>query len=152
MIGKVLEIPDNEIFNRIRNQVLAPDVQDWLYSTYQESKSLGMVIINHIEVIWAGVNRLVLDNTAQLPYPWGDYRLSNIEVVEKSIPNSLMEYLTKIGYGDMVQLPPDYKTGVVLAQTYSYTVRNMTMSSFIIADVYITTMDGGEDHLRCVKI
>ena len=50
MAGKVLEIPDNEIFNRIKNQVLTEDTQNWLYKVYQDSKSLGMVIINHIEM------------------------------------------------------------------------------------------------------
>lgn len=162
MAGKVLEIPDNEIFNRIKNQVLTEDTQNWLYKVYQDSKSLGMVIINHIEMSWAGFNRLVMDKTITLTQPWDGYKLSNIEVIEKSIPNSLMEYLSKIGVGHLVQLPANYKTGVVLAQTYTYYVNDglfaqtasdpngTPVASVMVADIYVTMLDGSDDHLRCV--
>ena len=73
-----------------------------------------------------------------------------------------MEYLSKIGIGHLVQLPANYKTGVVLAQTYTYYVNDglfaqtasdpngTPVASVMVADIYVTMLDGSDDHLRCV--
>ena len=46
MAKKTLVIPDNKVFRRLQNEILSDEMKEWLYQTYQNSQTLGNVIMD----------------------------------------------------------------------------------------------------------
>lgn len=155
-MGRMLKIPDSNVFERIRNDVLTKDMQDWLYQTYQNSSTLGDCIIACIDGGWAAVNRATIKDRVKLTFPLSDYHISDIVVIERSLPNHLKEYLSQIGCDNMFVYPETFKCGLVITLKFTqYTPDILTgtpilMSSFYVSDIYIMTKTSIASYYRCM--
>ena len=93
MAKKTLVIPDNKVFRRLQNEILSDEMKEWLYQTYQNSQTLGNVIMDAMESSWLAVNRRYLNGEIPLSYGWDQHRVTDIDVLEKTIPNNLVDYM-----------------------------------------------------------
>lgn len=155
-MGRMLKIPDNSIFEKIRSQVLTKEMQDWLYETYQNSSTLGDCIMACIDGGWAEVNKATIKGDVNLTFPLSDYHISDIIVIERSLPNHLKEYLSQIGCNGMFVYPEEFKCGLVITLKFTQytpdilTGRPMLLSSFYVSDIYIMTIDNTCSYYRCM--
>lgn len=162
-----LVIPNNEIYNRINDQILSKEVSEWLYKTYQDSPSLGELLVDTIQASWMAVNRRVLlgenhPDGITLPFNWNGYKIVDVDVIEKSIPNSLLEYMSRFGYDAYFTLPDKYKIGMVITLKFAYITdfsmlvskkdaQAVEVSKFFVSDFVIQDTDNQVYFYRCMS-
>lgn len=159
MAKKTLVIPDNKVFRRLQNEILSDEMKEWLYQTYQNSQTLGNVIMDAMESSWLAVNRRYLNGEIPLSYEWDQHQVTDIDVLEKTIPNNLVDYMRRFGYDEFFSLPEDFKMGLVITFEFAYRAdfpmmsakdKNITLSKFYVSEFYIFTLDGNMYFFRCM--
>ena len=85
--------------------------------------------------------------------------MTDIDVLEKTIPNNLVDYMRRFGYDEFFSLPEDFKMGLVITFEFAYRAdfpmmsakdKNITLSKFYVSEFYIFTLDGNMYFFRCM--
>ena len=159
MAKKTLVIPDNDVFKSLQNNILSDEMKEWLYDTYQNSPTLGGVIMDAMESSWLAVNRRYLNGEIPLSYAWDQHRVTDIDVVEKTIPNNLVDYMHRFGYDEFFTLPENFKMGLAITFEFAYRAdfpmmsvkdKNVIISKFYVSEFYIFTLEGDMQFYRCM--
>ena len=159
MAKKTLVIPDNDVFKRLQNNILSDEMKEWLYDTYQNSPTLGGVIMDAMESSWLAVNRRYLNGEIPLSYAWDQHRVTDIDVVEKTIPNNLVVFMHRFGYDEFFTLPENFKMGLAITFEFAYRAdfpmmsvkdKNVIISKFYVSEFYIFTLEGDMQFYRCM--
>lgn len=159
MAKKTLVIPDNDVFKRLQNNILSDEMKEWLYDTYQKSQTLGNVIMGAMEASWLAVNRRYLNGEMPASYAY-KHRITDINVLERTNRDSLVDYMHNLGYDSLFVLPNDVAIGLVITFEFSYQTdfpmmsvkdKRLTISKFYVSEFYIITIDGELHFYRCMS-
>lgn len=118
--SKIIKVPSQVEYNELVNSyAITDDMKQTLLKLYKSNSDLTMYLLKAANYYWDVINRSILrgDNFGY-GLPWSYYKIGNISVYEKTLPNTLLEVLQYYGFTKYVSLPEYYQSGALFVYEF----------------------------------
>lgn len=131
-------VPTMKAINPIMSHPkISDEVKDELVDVMGKDPALVRLIMTEVNGIIQRITNSVTSGAIRLKRPWENYKLSMVHVAQSTYPNTLDKYLRMYDYSNVITLPWNFKTGLMIHMDFcTFDVMGRTTSTIAACSVW----------------